>query len=136
MATVLIADDSAFMRSSLKFIVEKSGHEVVGAVEDGVRAVELYRELKPDLVTLDILMEGGDGLTALRAIMKDDPDARVIMVSALGQQEKQEEAWNSGATGYIRKPFKAEQVVEGIENALGSKGERRKGKAAVRKQRG
>ena len=90
MATVLIADDSAFMRSSLKFIVEKSGHEVIGAVEDGVRAVELYRELKPDLVTLDILMEGGDGLTALREIMKDDPDARVIMVSALGQREKQE----------------------------------------------
>jgi len=119
MARILIADDASFMRGSLKFITENAGHTVVGLAEDGKEALELYQELKPDLVTLDVLMKGQDGLWALKAIMEDYPEAKVIMVTALGQEEKQEEARKLGALGYIRKPFKQKQIVDEIEIVLG-----------------
>ncbi|MDA2913209.1 response regulator [Acidobacteriia bacterium AH_259_A11_L15] len=119
MARVLIADDASFMRGSLKFIAEHAGHEVVATAKNGKEAVDLYRKLKPDLVTLDILMEDTDGLLALRAIVKEDPDAKVVMVTALGQEEKQEEARRAGASGYIRKPFKSIEVIDAIQKALG-----------------
>ena len=118
MATILIADDASFMRGSLKFILENAGHEVVGTAKDGKETLAMYRELKPDLVTLDILMEGMDGLAALREITKDDPRAKVIMVTALGQEEKQEEAKKLGALGYIRKPFKRQEITDEIERVL------------------
>ena len=118
MAKVLIVDDASFMRGSLKFIVESAGHNVVGTAKDGREALELYRKLKPDLVTLDILMQGMDGLAALKAIMKEDPGAKVIMVTALGQEEKQEEAQQLGAVGYIRKPFKQQEITGKIERIL------------------
>jgi len=119
MARILIADDASFMRGSLKFIAENAGHKVVGLAEDGKEALELYQKLKPDLVTLDILMKGQDGLWALKAIMEDYPEAKVIMVTALGQEEKQEEARKLGALGYIRKPFKQKQIADEIEIVLG-----------------
>ena len=122
MAKVLIADDASFMRSSLKFIVENSGHDVVGTAESGQEAIKLYKKLKPDVVTLDILMKGGDGLEALKSIKEDDPKAKVIMITALGQEEKQDEARDSGASGYIRKPFKAEQIAGEIERVLETSG--------------
>ena len=118
MATVLIADDASFMRGSLKFVVENAGHNVVGSAKDGREALELYRELKPDVVTLDILMGGMDGIAALEAIMKEDPGAKVIMVTALGQEGKQEQARELGAAGYIRKPFKREEITDEIEKVL------------------
>ena len=118
MATILVVDDASFMRGSLKFIVENAGHEVVGMAENGKEALKLYRELRPEVVTLDILMRGTDGLTALEAIMKEDPEAKVIMVTALGQEEKQEEARRLGAYGYIRKPFKQTEIVDEIERVL------------------
>ena len=118
MATILIADDASFMRGSLKFILENAGHEVVGTAKDGKEALSRYRELKPDLVTLDILMEGLDGLAALREITKEDPRAKVVMVTALGQEEKQEEAKKLGALGYIRKPFKRQEITDEIERVL------------------
>jgi len=118
MARILIADDASFMRGSLKFITENAGHKVVGLAEDGKEALELYQKLKPDLVTLDILMKGQDGLWALKAIMEDYPEAKVIMVTALGQEEKQEEARKLGALGYIRKPFKQKQIIDEIEIVL------------------
>jgi two-component system chemotaxis response regulator CheY len=118
MTTVLIVDDASFMRGSLKYIVENAGHEVVGAAKDGQEALKLYRKLRPDVVTLDILMGGTDGLTALKAIMAEDPAAKVIMVTALGQEEKQEEARRLGASGYIRKPFKQTEIVDEIERVL------------------
>ena len=120
MATVLVVDDASFMRGSLKFIVENAGHEVVGMAKDGKEALELYRKLRPEVVTLDILMRGTDGLTALEAIMTEDPTAKVIMVTALGQEEKQEEARQLGACGYIRKPFKQTEIVDEIERVLTS----------------
>jgi len=118
MAKILITDDAAFMRGSLKYIVEGAGHNVVGTAKDGQEALRLCRKLKPDIVTLDILMSGMDGLTALKAIKKEAPGAKAIMVTALGQEEKQEEAFKLGASGYIRKPFKQTEIVDEIKRVL------------------
>ncbi|OGP49693.1 MAG: two-component system response regulator [Deltaproteobacteria bacterium RBG_13_43_22] len=120
MAKIMIVDDASFMRSSLKYIIEKHGHTVVGAAADGKEAIALYPELTPDLVTLDILMKGMDGLTTLKALIKQDPQAKVLMVTAIGQESKQEEARKLGASGYIRKPFKPEDVTEEIDRVLGT----------------
>ncbi len=119
MAKILIADDASFMRSSLKFIMENNGHDVIATAESGPEACELYKKHKPDLVTMDIMMKGGDGLTALREITAADPGAKVVMVTALGQDDKQAEARENGAAGYIRKPFKADQVMEELAKVLG-----------------
>lgn len=119
MAKVLIVDDAAFMRGSLEFIVKNTGHEVVGAAKDGKEAIELYKSLKPDLVTLDILMKEVDGLKTLEAIIRHDPKAKVVMITALGQEEKQKQAERLGAKGYIRKPFKQAEIVEEIKKVLG-----------------
>ena len=118
MVTVLIVDDASFMRGSLKYIVESAEHEVVGTAKDGREALELYKKLKPDLVTLDILMDEMDGFSALKAIKDLDPKAKVIMVTALGQEEKQTEARKLGAVGYIRKPFTMGEISEEIERVL------------------
>ena len=118
MAKILVVDDAAFMRGSLKFIIESAGHEVIGTGEDGKEALNLYKKLKPDLVTLDILMKGVDGLTALKDIKDYDHNAKVIMITAVGMEDKQEEARRLGADGYIRKPFKQTEVVAEIERAL------------------
>jgi len=118
MARVLIVDDAAFMRGSLKYIVEMQGHEVVGLGKSGEQAILLYRELKPDLVTLDILMGGIDGLETLKQIMEINKNAKVIMVTALGQEEKQKEAKRFGASGYIKKPFSSEQISEEFSRIL------------------
>lgn len=120
MATILITDDAAFMRGSLKYIVEGAGHTVVGTAKDGQEALELISKLKPDIVTLDILMSGMDGLAALKAIKKENSRVKAIMVTALGQEEKQEEAFKLGASGYIRKPFKQTEIVDEIRRVLGS----------------
>ena len=118
MAKILIVDDAAFMRGSLKYIVEKAGHSVVGMAKDGQEALDLCRKLKPEIVTLDILMSGMDGLSALKAIKKESSGIKVIMVSALGQEEKQKEAYELGALGYIRKPFKRTEIANEIERVL------------------
>ena len=120
MAKILIVDDAAFMRGSLKYIVEGAGHSVIGTAKEGQEALKLCGKLKPDIVTLDILMGGMDGLTALEAIRKESSGAKVIMVTALGQEEKQEEAFKLGASGYIRKPFKQTEIVDEIRRVLGS----------------
>jgi len=119
MARILIADNASFMRSCLKYIVENAGHEVVGMAKGGQEAVDLYQQVKPDVVTLDILMEGLDGIGALGAIMQQDPRARVVMVTALGQDQVQEEARKLGASGYIRKPFKPDDIVQELNRVLG-----------------
>ena len=122
MARILIADDASFMRSSLKYILENAKHEVVGMAKGGQEAIDLYGRLKPDVLTLDILMEGMDGIAALRELRKKYPDAKVIMVTALGQEQFQEDARKLGAAGYIRKPFKMQEVVQELQKVL-AKGE-------------
>lgn len=99
MAKVLIVDDAAFMRGNLQKIVKSVQHDVVGRARDGGEAVQLFRDHDPDVVLLGILIDGIDGLSVLESIMKEDPAAKVIMVSALAQQEKREEARNLGASG-------------------------------------
>ena len=118
MAKILIADDASFMRGTLKYIAENAHHEVVGTAKEGKEALEMYTKLKPDLVFLDILMDGMDGIAALEAIRKHDPEAKVVMVTALGQEQKQKEAAKLGASGYIRKPFKQEDITNEINKVL------------------
>ncbi len=121
MARILIVDDASFMRGSLKFIVESGGHEVVGMAKNGKEALELYTKFKPDMVTLDILMKEMDGVTALKEILKRDPKAKVVMVTALGHEEKQQEAESLGASGFVRKPFQQGEILKEIEKVVGGK---------------
>ena len=118
MPSVLIADDAAFMRMMLRNILADAGYEVVGEAEDGADAVAKYRELRPDLTTMDITMPGMSGLEALRAICEEDPSARVIICSAMGQKSMVVESFSSGARDFIVKPFQAERVVSAVEKAL------------------
>ena len=118
MARVLIVDDAAFMRLMLKKIIVVAGHEVVGEAGDGNAALDQYRTLKPDVTTLDITMPGKDGLEVLRDILEHDPDARIVMCSALGQQAKVVESMKLGARDFVVKPFEAQTVETALRNAL------------------
>lgn len=118
MPSVLIADDAAFMRMMLRNILTDAGYEVAGEAEDGADAVTKYRELRPDLTTMDITMPGMNGLDALREICAEDPEARVIMCSAMGQKSMVVESFSAGARDFIVKPFQAERVVSAVEKAL------------------
>jgi two-component system, chemotaxis family, chemotaxis protein CheY len=111
MKRVLIVDDAAFMRMAIKNILEKNGFEVVGEAEDGQAAVQKYMELKPDLVTMDITMPEMNGLDALKSIIQFDPKAKVIMVSAMGQDKMVMESIMCGAKSFIVKPFKEDHVI-------------------------
>jgi len=116
---ILIVDDAAFMRMMIKDILTKNGYEVVGEANDGAQAVEKYKELKPDLVTMDITMPELDGIAALKEIKKLDPQAKVIMCSAMGQQAMVIDAIQAGAKDFIVKPFQADRVIEAIKKTLG-----------------
>ncbi|PFP30811.1 two-component system response regulator [Bacillus sp. AFS073361] len=120
MAKVLIVDDAAFMRMMLKDILNKNGLEVVGEAVNGADAVEKYRELKPDVVTMDITMPEKDGITAVKEIKALDPQAKVIMCSAMGQQPMVLEAIQAGAKDFVVKPFQADRVMDSINKVLGS----------------
>jgi Response regulator containing CheY-like receiver, AAA-type ATPase, and DNA-binding domains len=111
MKKVLIVDDAAFMRFSIRSILEKAGYEVVGEAENGAVAVVKYKECHPDIVTMDITMPEMDGIQALKSIMKFDPKANVIMMSAMGQEPMVTESIISGAKNFIVKPFNANQVI-------------------------
>lgn len=116
---ILIVDDAAFMRMMIKDILTKNGYEVVGEAQDGSVAVEKYKELRPDLVTMDITMPEMDGISALKEIKKFDPNAKVIMCSAMGQQAMVIDAIQAGAKDFIVKPFQADRVIEAIKKTLG-----------------
>ena len=116
---ILIVDDAAFMRMLIKEILTKNGFVVVGEASDGAQAVEKFKELSPDLMTLDITMPEMDGLAALKEIKKLDPNAKVIMCSAMGQQAMVIDAIQAGAKDFIVKPFQADRVIEAITKALG-----------------
>jgi two-component system chemotaxis response regulator CheY len=118
MARVLIVDDAAFMRKVLADALAEGGHEVVGEAADGNEAVELYRELRPDVTTLDITMPEKDGMAALREILGLDPAARVIMCSALGQESKVLESIKAGARDFVVKPFQTDRVLDAVGKAL------------------
>ena len=109
----LIVDDAAFMRLNLKNIL-KENYEIAGEAENGQQAVEMYQELKPDFVTMDITMPVMDGLEAIKEIKKIDPEANIIVCSAMGQQKMIIKAIEAGAKDFIVKPFKEQRVLEAI----------------------
>ncbi|MEX2103961.1 MAG: response regulator [Bacilli bacterium] len=116
---ILIVDDAAFMRMMIKDILSKNGYEVVGEANDGSQAIEKFKDLKPDLVTMDITMPEMDGITALKEIKKIDGNSKVIMCSAMGQQAMVIDAIQAGAKDFIVKPFQADRVIEAIKKTLG-----------------
>jgi two-component system chemotaxis response regulator CheY len=121
---ILIADDALFMRNMLREIFVKAGFQVVGEAANGVEAVEKYHELQPDLVTMDIVMPLKSGIEALQQITREDPDARVVMCSALGQEALVIEAVQAGAKDFIVKPFKEERVLDVVRRVtkMGARG--------------
>ena len=116
---ILIADDAAFMRMMLKDILTKGGYTICGEAVDGKDAVSKYNELKPDLITLDITMPNMDGIAALKEITRNDPDAKAVMCSAMGQQVMVIDAIQSGAKDFIVKPFQADRVLEAVQKVIG-----------------
>lgn len=119
---ILIADDALFMRNMLREIFVNAGFQVVGEAANGIEAVERYHELRPDLVTMDIVMPLKSGIEALRQITREDPDARVIMCSALGQEALIIEAVQAGAKDFIAKPFKEERVLDVVRRVTKKQG--------------
>lgn len=115
---VLVVDDAGFMRMMIKDILSKNGYQVVGEAENGQKAVKKYQELKPDIVTMDITMPELDGIGAVKEIKKIDPNARILMCSAMGQQAMVIDAIQAGAKDFIVKPFKPERVLEAVSKAL------------------
>ncbi len=116
--TVLIVDDAVFMRTMISDILKQAGFEVVGEASSGVEAIEKYKELQPDLVTMDIVMPDMGGIDAVREIMKTDPSARILMCSAMGQQGLVVEAIQAGARDFIVKPFQPSRVLEAVQRLL------------------
>lgn len=115
---ILIVDDAAFMRMMIKNIVSKHGYEVVGEAENGAIAVELYKEFRPDVVTMDITMPEMDGIEGVKNIRQFDPEAKIIMCSAMGQQAMVMEAIQAGAKDFIVKPFQQDRILQAIERVL------------------
>jgi two-component system, chemotaxis family, chemotaxis protein CheY len=111
---ILITDDALFMRVTLKNILTQNGFEIVGEAGNGVESVELYKQLKPDVVTMDITMPEMDGITALKEIRGLDPNANVVMCTAMGQKNMVVEAIQAGAKDFIVKPFQPERVLEAL----------------------
>ncbi|MDD4698844.1 MAG: response regulator [Oscillospiraceae bacterium] len=116
---ILVVDDASFMRMMIKDILEKNSFEIAGEAADGLAAIEKYKETKPDIVILDITMPNMDGLQALIELRKVDPNAKVIMCSAMGQESMVIDAIKSGAADFIVKPFQADRIIKAIQRVVG-----------------
>ena len=115
---ILIVDDAVFMRMKLKDILEKNGYQVVAEAQTGAEAIEKFKSENPDLVTMDITMPEMDGVTALKEIKAIDPNAKVIMCSAMGQQTMVMEAIQAGALDFIVKPFDNDRVIQSVSKVV------------------
>jgi len=122
MARFVIADDSIVMQTILQFMLEKCGHSIAGVARNGLEAVDLFKKHQPDALALDIMMRGGDGLTALKAIKQLQPAATIIMIAEEGQDKEADECLAAGAVGILRKPFILGQVSAELERVFGGKG--------------
>ena len=118
MAKIIVADDAIFMRATIKKMLETNGHTVVGEASDGAETIEKFTELKPDLIVLDITMPGMNGIEALKRIRALDSKVKIIICSAIGQQEVIAQAIQCGAEEFIIKPFKEEQLLAAIEKVM------------------
>jgi two-component system chemotaxis response regulator CheY len=127
MARILIADDAAFMRMMLGDILTKAGHEVVGQAINGLEAVGMYQQMKPDLMITDITMPEMDGIQAVKEVRKLDPFAKIIICSAVGQKSLVNEAIQNGAKDFVLKPFQADQVIGAINKLDLMEGRNEKG---------
>lgn len=116
--TILIADDAIFMRTLLKDILSKAGYEIIAEAANGTEAVDLYKQHHPALVTMDITMPEKSGLDALKEIVADDPSAKIIMCSAMGQHAMVLDAIKSGAKDFVVKPFQPERVIEAVNKVI------------------
>ena len=116
---VLIVDDAVVMRMMIKGILSKNGFEVVGEAQNGVEAVDKYKQLSPDLVTMDMVMPEMDGITAVKQIIAGDPNAKIIMCTSMGQQALVVEAIQAGAKDFVVKPFQPSRVLEAVQRVLG-----------------
>lgn len=115
---ILVVDDASFMRMMIKDILSKNGFTILGEAENGLKAVEKYKELNPDLVIMDITMPEMDGIQAVKEIKKINSNAKIVMCSAMGQQAMVIEAIQAGAKDFIVKPFQADRVVEAVKKVL------------------
>ena len=120
---VLLADDALFMREMIREIIEPDGFEVIGEATDGIEAIEQFRRLQPDIVTMDIVMPRLSGIDAVERIIQLDPSAKIIMCSALGQEALVMEALKAGAKDFVVKPFKPEDVLGTLQKVLEKDGE-------------
>lgn len=116
--TVLLCDDAMFTRALLGGLLQEAGYEIVGEADNGLAAVDRYEELRPDLVIMDMVMPGMSGIEAVRAIRQRNPDARIVMCSAMSQRQLCDEAMAAGAAGFIVKPFNAARVLEALDEAV------------------
>ncbi len=119
MATILIVDDSRTSRKILRTALEKGGFEVIGEANNGEEGFLKYKELKPDVVTMDITMPSMDGIESLSLIKHADENAKVIMITAAGQKEKMVEALKRGAEDFITKPYEDDKVIETVKRVVG-----------------
>ncbi|PYG85859.1 two-component system chemotaxis response regulator CheY [Ruminiclostridium sufflavum DSM 19573] len=118
MKRVLIVDDAAVMRLTIRTILEKNGFEVAGDADCGKDGIAKYKELRPDIVTMDITMPGISGIEAVKEIIDFDPDARIIMLSAMGQEQFIMEAVKAGAKSFLVKPFNEEHMIQTFTKVL------------------
>ena len=116
MKSVLIVDDSRVSRKILRNILEHNGYAVAGEAIDGNEAVDLYKKLNPDFVTMDITMPSLNGIEALKQIKDYDPDAKIIIVTAAGQQEKRDLAKENGAAHFVTKPYDYQEIIDALEH--------------------
>jgi two-component system chemotaxis response regulator CheY len=116
---ILICDDAIFMRTMIADILTGAGYEIAGEAESGLQAVERYKTIKPDLVTMDIVMPDMGGIDAVKAIVAIDPGAKILMCSAMGQQSLVVEAIQAGAKDFVVKPFQPARVLEAVQRVLG-----------------
>jgi len=120
MLNILVVDDSLIMRRNIIKMIESLGHKVIGEAKDGQEAIEFYRKLKPDLVTMDITMPRMDGLNAVKELKRIDKNAKIIMVTSHGQEEMVIDAIRSGASGYLLKPVKINKLTDSIRKVFPS----------------
>lgn len=115
---VLVVDDTAFMRLTLRRLLEKNGYEVVAEAQNGAEAIERYMETRPDIVTMDLIMPVMDGITAIKELIRRDPSCRIVVCSSMGQRALVVEALNAGARDFIVKPFQPQRVLEALARAV------------------
>jgi len=118
MKRVLIVDDAAFMRMTIRTMLEKNGFEIAGEAENGRIGIKKYSELIPDIVTMDVTMPEVDGIVALKTIIQNNPKAKVLMITAMGQEFMVKDAIIAGAIGFIVKPFKEEALINALNLSL------------------